>query len=309
MADDLISGLRAENESLLRELKRGVKSLKRYVSEKNSEVYEDIMVAETHAHKGRARSKLNSTGSFEPAKITSRPRPKPKLDGQSKKGVDTESIPRTKQRNGERDKILRNVDNAVTSTPMISKGFLESEGNQRRKSPHKTPNSTIRKNNPKSILVTPDTRKAQREEKPRVTFPGAITINQSGVENQSMAEKSFLGYDWIAGLLDNESNVTDEPEKYFEDIKEFRRVNRDECINSKSLVDTCSTSDRLTPTRFEGKSCNKENLGSGKDICCGSTYTIDNRLYPVPIHGPYSQCPVCQTKSEPESEYENSYVR
>ena len=52
-----------------------------------------------------------------------------------------------------------------------------------------------------------------------------------------MVEKSFLGYDWIAGLLDNESNVTDEPEKYFEEIKEFRRVNRDECINSKSLID------------------------------------------------------------------------
>ena len=36
---------------------------------------------------------------------------------------------------------------------------------------------------------------------------------------------------------------------------------------------------------------------------------LNNRLNPIPIHGPYSECPVCKTKPRPESEYEGSYVR
>ena len=163
MADDLITELRAENESLLRQLKRGVNSLKRYVNEKKIDIYEDVKVAETQAHSGRARYKLNCTGSSEPAKIMARPRPKPKLNGHSR-GLDKESMPRTKQRSGERDRTLRSVDKAVTSTPMVSNGVLESEGNQRRnlKTPSKTPKSAIRTNRPRSILVTPDTRKVSK---------------------------------------------------------------------------------------------------------------------------------------------------
>ena len=160
MADDLITELRAENESLLRQLKRGVNSLKRYVNEKKIDVYEDVKIAETQTYSGRARNKLNFTGSSEPAKITARPRPKPKLNGHSC-GLDNESISRTKQRSGEGNRILRSVDKAVTSTPMVSNGILESEGNQRRKlkTPSKTPKSAMRINHPRSILVTPDTRK------------------------------------------------------------------------------------------------------------------------------------------------------
>ena len=44
-------------------------------------------------------------------------------------------------------------------------------------------------------------------------------------------------------------------------------------------------------------------------IAGGSTYMLNDRLYPVPIHGPYSHCPICKTKREPETEYEKSFIR
>ena len=51
-----------------------------------------------------------------------------------------------------------------------------------------------------------------------------------------MPEKSFLGYDWIAGLIDNENEALAQNDDYFNEIKEFRRVNMDECISSKIMT-------------------------------------------------------------------------
>ncbi len=49
------------------------------------------------------------------------------------------------------------------------------------------------------------------------------------VENRA-DDQPLLGYDWIAGVLDNEPALQDKPDQYFEDIKEFRRSNRDFCV-------------------------------------------------------------------------------
>ena len=38
-----------------------------------------------------------------------------------------------------------------------------------------------------------------------------------------------LGYDWIAGMLDTEASISEKDDKYFVELKEFRRVNRSEC--------------------------------------------------------------------------------
>ena len=38
-----------------------------------------------------------------------------------------------------------------------------------------------------------------------------------------------LGYDWIAGLLDTGSCLAQHDDAYFEEMREFRRVNHDEC--------------------------------------------------------------------------------
>ena len=39
-----------------------------------------------------------------------------------------------------------------------------------------------------------------------------------------------LGYDWIAGMLDTTSAIEDLPDDLFDDIREFRRVNHEECV-------------------------------------------------------------------------------
>lgn len=44
--------------------------------------------------------------------------------------------------------------------------------------------------------------------------------------------RSLLGYDWIAGMLDNTSYLSERPDDYFDDLKEFRRVNKEECIGT-----------------------------------------------------------------------------
>lgn len=49
--------------------------------------------------------------------------------------------------------------------------------------------------------------------------------------------KPLLGYDWIAGLLDNEvGSVSTEPDDLFEAVKEFRRQNREECTGTSRLL-------------------------------------------------------------------------
>ena len=46
-----------------------------------------------------------------------------------------------------------------------------------------------------------------------------------------------LGYDWIAGLLDVESAyLVEEDDEYYEEIKEFRRVNTSECFRPKEAL-------------------------------------------------------------------------
>ena len=41
--------------------------------------------------------------------------------------------------------------------------------------------------------------------------------------------KSLLGYDWIAGILNNTPYLSDKSDDFFEELKEFRRVNQDDC--------------------------------------------------------------------------------
>lgn len=40
-----------------------------------------------------------------------------------------------------------------------------------------------------------------------------------------------------------------------------------------------------------------------------NAYTLNERLFAVPIHGPETPCSVCYTKRESEYETEGSYVR
>ena len=46
-----------------------------------------------------------------------------------------------------------------------------------------------------------------------------------------------LGYDWIAGLLDaSEAYLSEKDDEYFDDVKEFRRVNHAECFRPEEAL-------------------------------------------------------------------------
>lgn len=47
--------------------------------------------------------------------------------------------------------------------------------------------------------------------------------------------RSLLGYDWIAGMLDNTSYLSEKPDDYFDDLKEFRRVNKEDCCGKTGV--------------------------------------------------------------------------
>ena len=51
-----------------------------------------------------------------------------------------------------------------------------------------------------------------------------------------------LGYDWIAGLLDTSSYISQCSDDYFDELKEFRRANREDCCRMTSLMSVISTS-------------------------------------------------------------------
>lgn len=112
-----------------------------------------------------------------------------------------------------------------------------------------------------------------------------------------------LGYDWIAGMLDNEVSIGEKDDKYFEDIKEFRRVNRSECCQSSdtSVLPPHSHGDRpATPSLL--------NSSTTSSCCstvttCVSSYVLNDRLFPVPVHThsePGILCPVCEGSHDPD---------
>jgi len=46
----------------------------------------------------------------------------------------------------------------------------------------------------------------------------------------------LLGYDWLAGVIDNEKSLDGIPDSYFDDVREFRRQNRDACVSSMDFL-------------------------------------------------------------------------
>ncbi|XP_022803825.1 migration and invasion-inhibitory protein-like [Stylophora pistillata] len=175
-------------------------------------------------------------------------------------------------------------DAGQTSTPKSYGHALVADGNDRRS---RTPSR------PASILTTPGNRKKTPKKSLHVSFELSPRHERSVIGDDN-ARRSLLGYDWIAGLLDNTSYLSERPDDFLDELKEFRRVNKEDCLGT-TLSERPYTPLKFTPTRnTEG---NKEDA-----VTCENAYTLNERLFPVPIHGPEASCSVCHTK--PESEYE-----
>ncbi|CAH1775246.1 unnamed protein product [Owenia fusiformis] len=112
---------------------------------------------------------------------------------------------------------------------------------------------------------------------------------------QRDGQQPLLGYDFIAGMLDNTKTFSDFPDDYFENLKEFRRVNKEDCVSSARG----STS---APPAPEPISPDVEPL----EHTCIHGYTVNKRLFTVPMNTNEegkSRCPICnKERKDPNSE-------
>lgn len=168
MADDFLSKLRADNALLINQLKNGVSNLHLILDKEKENILSGQKMRNGNLRERvHARSKLDFQAGA---------RPSTGLNG----NVSVPANNQLKNSVGRKDKRKKIgvSDKAVTSTPMVSKRVLESEGNLRHnqfehskgrgetqldRNMKNQPSATRKR--PKSILVTPDKRKVKRGRK------------------------------------------------------------------------------------------------------------------------------------------------
>ncbi|NXN87954.1 MIIP protein, partial [Bombycilla garrulus] len=133
---------------------------------------------------------------------------------------------------------------------------------------------------PKSVLLTSRSKELKKEAR-HVTFQP--DPEEDVIPVSSWSARPLLGYDWIAGLLDIKSSVTEKPEQYFTELQEFRQSNREACIHQEPLepkaLDCIGPEQELDLI-----------TGSHKCVYC---YRLNQRLFTIPVD-PESACPVCK---------------
>ncbi|XP_041816647.1 migration and invasion-inhibitory protein [Chelmon rostratus] len=115
----------------------------------------------------------------------------------------------------------------------------------------------------------------------------------------------LLGYDWIAGVLDAEDSLIEHSDEFYNDLRVFRLLNKDECVHSPQAE--FSEENHLglpLLTDQDGPEANKDTHQ------CTFSYRINSRLFPVPLHS-QECCPVCkkQKSSHPHTAAEPALIR
>ncbi|XP_056397810.1 migration and invasion-inhibitory protein [Hyla sarda] len=145
---------------------------------------------------------------------------------------------------------------------------LEDDGNLRTKEPR----------TPKSILLTPN--RSSKRDTGRVTF---LCDGESPRLETGWSACPLLGYDWIAGLLEVKSPITNKSDQFFSEISEFRRVNREDCAHDFF-------------TESEARDSSVEDLDLSLDTHqCVYCYRVNQRLFTSPV-GAEPACPVCKKR-------------
>ncbi|KAF7239301.1 Migration and invasion-inhibitory protein [Varanus komodoensis] len=138
-----------------------------------------------------------------------------------------------------------------------------------------------------------------RKEAGRVTFlsdPKEHVVPAGG-----WSIRPFLGYDWIAGLLDLDSSVSEKSEEYFSELRDFRQLNKDACVScGNSYSDELGASPRDPEPEVDAASHE-----------CVFCYRLNKRLFATPLD-PETACPICKTARAqrwPETLVEPAFVR
>nr|XP_008165439.3 LOW QUALITY PROTEIN: migration and invasion-inhibitory protein [Chrysemys picta bellii] len=242
------------------------------------------------AHPGSPRAER----SFTPAASLTRETPRVARDGNALRNPGEESTPVKHRESRQQSTVLcgaleRGRPWAEAETVL---GRTPAEGNGRRQ-------TAIRDSRtPKSILLTPGGKEVKKEAG-RVTFlsdPEEYTIPAD-----SWSARPFLGYDWIAGLLETDSSLSEKSEQYFSELREFRQVNKEACVHEEDLGPEAP--DYLAPEQ-------EADLVSSSHQCV-YCYRLNRRLFTVPVDS-QSACPMCKTpraRRPPETLEEPAYVR
>ncbi|XP_046547528.1 uncharacterized protein LOC124257494 [Haliotis rubra] len=125
---------------------------------------------------------------------------------------------------------------------------------------------------PRSVLTSKDASFSRSRNKTPTKVSFHSTSDTSSVIRRE-SQKKMLGYDWIAALLDNDKDAIDESEAYFEDLKEFRRVNREECSNMTYMEGPVSLAATSEPSPV-AKAISDTKV---------KPYMVNERLFTVPI--------------------------
>ncbi|XP_059722620.1 migration and invasion-inhibitory protein isoform X2 [Haemorhous mexicanus] len=133
---------------------------------------------------------------------------------------------------------------------------------------------------PKSVLLMSPSKEVKKEAR-HVTFQP--DPEEDAIPVSSWSAHPLLGYDWIAGLLDTKSPVTEKSEQYFAELHKFRQSNRDTCIHQQ----------HLEPEALDCTGLEQELdliIGSHKCVYC---YGLNKRLFTIPVDSE-AACPVCK---------------
>ena len=60
--------------------------------------------------------------------------------------------------------------------------------------------------------------------------------SRNGLPPWTPGETRRLGYDWIAGLVEAGSGLEEREEGFFDEMREFRKVNHSECSRPHPLL-------------------------------------------------------------------------
>ncbi|XP_032904123.1 migration and invasion-inhibitory protein [Amblyraja radiata] len=151
---------------------------------------------------------------------------------------------------------------------------------------------------PKSILLEPHN-KMVKADIGHVTFLSPDEESSFSTKVQSV--QPLLGYDWIAGLIDVDSRLSEKSEQYFLELQNFRRVNKEECIHQEYMEDG-EQNDKVT---------DQEELDyKSQSHQCTHSYRVNSRLFAVPLE-PAAACAVCKTpkSKRPHTMEEPAYIR
>ncbi|XP_065667418.1 migration and invasion-inhibitory protein isoform X4 [Hydra vulgaris] len=102
---------------------------------------------------------------------------------------------------------------------------------------------------------------------------------------------SMLGYDWIAGMLENDSYINEKSDEFFDEICKFRQTNAEDC-RSDTFLPSEYSENMLFTSSFKSK---------------GSSYMINNRLNFIPV--PNFTNILCETNNNLISNFKSDCVR